>query len=636
MQTMSHIFLLILSLSLFSCAIGGKRNHLGQRIIPLEDFFRNPVVSQYSIAPDGKHFAYLKPYKNRMNIFVQDVARKHPEVRLTSQEDRDIAGFFWKGNQTLIFIRDFGGDENFHLFRVSLDQKNEQDLTPFEDTRVGVVDKLEEIDPSSILISMNKRNKTLFDVYRLNIDTGDLKLVAENPGSIMGWLTDHNGQVRIAVASDGVNNTILYRDSEKQKFTTLMQINFKDSFDPQMFDFDNRHLIVLSNLGRDKSALVVYDPKTKKEKKVLYGRDDVDLMGVNYSRLRKKLTSVDFVTWKLDRNFVDPATKEVFAQLTEKLPDQEIHIVSQSRNEDQLIVRTFSDRSLGSFYLYDVEKQKLTLLAELSPWLKSEQLAPMTAIEYQSRDGLTIPAYLTLPLGVRPGQKLPTIVVPHGGPWARDVWGYRPGVQFLANRGYAVLQMNFRGSTGYGRKFWAASFKQWGKSMQDDITDGVEFLIEQGIADRERIGIYGVSYGGYAVLAGLAFTPDLYAAGVDYVGVANIFTLLETIPPYWKPMLDKFYEMIGHPVKDKTLLKEVSPVFHVDRIKAPLMVVQGAKDPRVKKSESDQIVEALKSRGIDVPYILKEDEGHGFQNEENKFELYAEIEKFFAKHLLEN
>ena len=256
----------------------------------------------------------------------------------------------------------------------------------------------------------------------------------------------------------------------------------------------------------------------------------------------------------------------------------------------------------------------------------------MEPLSYVSRDGLTINGYLTLPKGVKP-QNLPLVVNPHGGPWVRDEWGYDPEVQFLANRGYAVFQMNYRGSTGYGKSFEHAGYKQWGKKMQDDITDGVNWLIKKGLADKKRIGIYGASYGGYATLAGLAFTPDLYTCGVDYVGISNLFTFLKTIPPYWKPELLMMYERVGHPVKDKNLLEEASPVFHADKINAPLLVIQGASDPRVNINESNQIVSALKKRGIDVIYIVKGNEGHGFRNEENRFEVYEAMEKFFAKYL---
>jgi dipeptidyl aminopeptidase/acylaminoacyl peptidase len=292
-----------------------------------------------------------------------------------------------------------------------------------------------------------------------------------------------------------------------------------------------------------------------------------------------------------------------------------------------------SDRTLGWYYLYEKKTDKLTKLADRNPWLKEEDLSEMKPIEFKSRDGLLIHGYLTLPKGAS-AKRLPVVVIPHGGPWARDVWGFDPEVQFLANRGYAVLQMNFRGSTGYGRKFWEISFKQWGKTMQDDISDGVKWIINQGIADPQRVAIYGGSYGGYATLAGLTFSPELYTCGVDYVGVSNLFTFMKTIPPYWKPYLDMFHEMVGDPQKDSTLLASASPVFHVDNIKVPLLVAQGAKDPRVNINESNQIVDALKKKGIDVTYLVKENEGHGFHNEENRFDFYEAMEKFLAKHLL--
>lgn len=277
----------------------------------------------------------------------------------------------------------------------------------------------------------------------------------------------------------------------------------------------------------------------------------------------------------------------------------------------------------------------MTFLAEISPWLNEETMGDLFCVNYKSRDGWDIEAYLTLPKGytLETAKNLPVIINPHGGPWARDEWGFDPESQFLANRGYAVFKMNFRGSTGYGRKFLEASYKQWGLSMQDDITDGVNWLIEKGIADAKKIAIYGASYGGYAVLAGLAFTPDLYACGIDYVGVSNLFTLLESIPPYWKPMLEMMYEQVGDPEKDKELLERISPVFHSDKIKAPLFIAQGANDPRVKKAESDQMVEAMKQRGVEVQYMVKEDEGHGFHNEENRFDFYRAMEKFLSEHL---
>ena len=335
------------------------------------------------------------------------------------------------------------------------------------------------------------------------------------------------------------------------------------------------------------------------------------------------------------RHFFDPQTEESFRKLQAQLPGYQVSTTATNKAEDMKIVYAGNDRTRGTYYLYDVKADKLTKIADLAPWIQAEEMAEMIPVSYPSRDGLTIEGYLTLPAGLtmETARQLPVVVNPHGGPWARDSWGYNPEVQFLANRGYAVLQMNFRGSTGYGRKFKELSYKQWGQTMQNDITDGVRWLISQGIADSTRIAIYGGSYGGYATLAGLTYTPDLYACGVDYVGVSNLFTFLQTIPPYWKPMLDMMYEMVGDPQKDSTMLAAYSPALNADKIKAPLLVVQGANDPRVNKAESDQMVAALRARGVDVDYMVKDNEGHGFHNEENRFAFYRTMERFLAKHL---
>jgi dipeptidyl aminopeptidase/acylaminoacyl peptidase len=604
--------------------------------IPLKDFFKNPVIGSYQISPDAKNMAFTAPYKKRMNIFVQSLElptgdnkkiKLGRKKRLSTVTDRDISGYFWKGNQTIIYARDFDGDENYNLFAIDIKSKETKALTPFKDVRVGILDDLEDLSDDEILITMNKRKKEIFDVHRLNIRTGEIKLEVQNPGNITGWQTDHDGKVRIAISTDGVNTSLFHRKDDKEDFQKIMTTDFKTSFSPVFFSFDNKDLFAISNVKRDKACAIKYNLAKKKELKTIYCNPNVDVAGLHYSKKRKVLISSTYYTWKLERTFFDEDMMKIFTELQTRLPNMEIGLVSKDKEENTFIVKTESDRNRGVFYIYDSSKKILKKLAEISPWLKEEDLNHMKPIEYRSRDGLLIHGYLTLPKDSS-GKKLPVVVNPHGGPWARDDWGFNPLVQFLANRGYAVFQMNFRGSTGYGKKFWEASFKQWGLKMQDDVTDGVNWLIKQGIADPKRIAIYGGSYGGYKVLAGLAFTPELYACGVDYVGVSNLFTFLNTIPPYWKPYLETMYEMVGHPEKDKALLKKTSPVFHVDKIKAPLMVLQGAKDPRVNINESDQIVEALRKRGVNVKYIVKENEGHGFRNEENRMLLYTELEKF--------
>jgi len=595
----------------------------------LKDFFRNPERTGFALSPDGTYLSWVAPYENRLNVFVRPLAGG-PEKRVTSETARDISGYFWKGDR-ILYVKDFGGDENFHVVSVDLEGKDLKDLTPGEKLRAEIVDDLED-DPGFLLLSHNRRDPRVFDVYRVDVKTGKEEQVAQNPGNITGWMTDHAGRLRVALTTDGVNNSLMYRETEKDPFKVIVTTNFKDSVAPLLFTFDNKGLYVASNRGRDKSAIFEFDLATAKEGKLIFEHPQVDVSGLAHSRLRKVLVAASYTTWKTERHFLDAESKAMFEKVSAKLPGYEVGFTASDKAEKHFIVAAYNDRSRGARYLYDKATGALTLLAQVSPWLKEADMAPMKPVAYTSRDGLTINGYLTLPNG-KEAKGLPVVINPHGGPWHRDVWGFNPEVQFLASRGYAVFQMNFRGSTGYGRKFWEASFKQWGGTMQDDITDGVAWLVKQGIADPKRVAIYGGSYGGYATLAGVTLTPDLYAAAVDYVGVSNLFTFMKTIPPYWKPFLDMMYEMVGNPEKDKARMEATSPAFLADRIKTPLLVAQGAKDPRVNKDESDQMVAALKKRGVEVEYLVKDNEGHGFRNEENRFAFYGAMETFLGKHL---
>ena len=597
--------------------------------IPMRDFFKNPQEAGHQISPDGKYLSWVAPYERRLNVHVRPLAGG-PTGRVTSETARDLSGYFWKGER-ILYVKDFGGDENFHVVSVNLKGEDLKDLTPGEKVRAQIIDGLID-DDKHIIVSHNKRDAKVFDVFRTNVATGEEKLIAQNPGNITSWQTDHDGKLRVAGTTDGVNTTLLYREKEEDAFKPILTTNFKETVAPLFFTFDNKRLYVTSNRGRDKLAIFEFDPITAKEGKLIGEHADVDVSGLNFSRKRKVLTTVNFTTWKGERIFLDKESEAMFKAAEAKLPGYEISFTSANKAEDKFIVATFNDKTRGKRFLFDKATGKLDFLADISPWLVEADLADMKPVSYKSRDGLTINGYLTLPKGVA-AKNLPVVINPHGGPWARDAWRFNSEVQYLANRGYAVFQMNFRGSTGYGRKFWEASFKQWGKTMQDDVTDGVQWLVKQGIADPKKVAIYGGSYGGYTTLAGVAFTPDLYAAAVDYVGVSNLFTFMGTIPPYWKPYLEMLYEMVGHPEKDKELLTATSPALHADKIKTPLFIAQGAKDPRVNKAESDQMVEALKKRGVVVEYMVKDNEGHGFANEENRFEFYEAMEKFLATNL---
>ena len=389
--------------------------------------------------------------------------------------------------------------ENFALYAVDIDGGNYKPLTAFDGIRTQIIDELEE-DDDHLLISLNKRDKRVFDPYRLNILNGKLEMLAQNPGNIISWLTDHEGKLRIASASDGVNITLLYREKESDEFEEILTSSFRENLTPLFFTFDNKNLYAASNLGRDKSAIVKFNIEKKEESEVLFEHPDVDVSNMSYSKKRKKLTTITYFTDKKNRKFLDDKIKKMFDKLKLKLGDYQIDLASENKDETKFIVRTSSDKTHGAYYFYDSETDELNMIESISPWIKEEDMAAMQPIKYKARDGLTINGYLTLPKGME-AKNLPVVINPHGGPWYRDEWRFNPEVQFLANRGYAVLQMNFRGSTGYGKKFWVASFKEWGKKMQDDVTDGVQWLINEGIADPERIAIYGGSYGGYATLA---------------------------------------------------------------------------------------------------------------------------------------
>ena len=620
----------ILIFLLFYSVIGSICASIEIPLIPMKDFFRNPQKIGFSLSPDGTHFAFLQSWEDRLNIFTQKIGEEK-EIRITESSERDIAGYLWANDQRIVYAQDDAGDENFKLYAVDIDGSDRKILTPFEEVRVLLVDDLED-DPDEMLMTINYRDKRLFDVYRININNGEMEMVAKNPGNIVGWLTDHDGKLRIATTSDGVNKSILYREKESDPFEVMITTSFKETLAPLFFTFDNQYLYISSNLDRDKQAIFKYDIVHHQFLEEIYSHPEVDVSTLLKSEKQKKITGVAYFTDKRKYHFFDQERKTLQEELEQRFPGYEVVIADRSKDENKLIIVTYSDKVLEAYYFYDLITGEFKKIVEISPWLDEEFMADMQPIQYTSRDGLIIHGYLTLPREL-PSKDLPVVINPHGGPWARDYWGYNPEVQFLANRGYAVLQMNFRGSTGYGRKFWELGFKEWGRKMQDDITDGVNWLTEKGIADPDRIGIYGGSYGGYAALAGLAFTPDLYACGVDYVGVSNILSWFEAIPPYWEPLRDMFYEMVGDPEKEQELLKAASPLFHVDNIKVPLFIAQGANDPRVPKAESDQMVEALKVRGIEVPYMVKENEGHGFANEENRFDFYRAMEKFLGKYL---
>lgn len=632
-----------------NASTSGQNNNSFKQLPPLinrEIFFGNPQIAGAKLSPDGKFLAFEKPLNGVMNVWVKRIEEPFEAARpVTADTNRPIPGYFWsRDGRYILYIQDKGGNENFHIYAVDPAAVTAKDksvpparnLTPFEKVQVRLY-ALPKKAPDSIIVGFNDRNPQLHDVYRLNLTTGKRELLIKNDQNIASWTTDLDGNIRLAVRQTQDGGTEVLR-VEGEKLVPVYTCRFEETCNPVRFHPDGKRVYMVTNKGNDVNLtrFVLFNPETKESEGVdVDPQKEVDFGAPVFSEATDELIATAYIG---DRLRIYPKTKEFardLAFLKQNLPDGELNLQSATNDDRLWLVSVQSDVDPGSTYLFNRETRKIEKLYESRPELPEENLASMRPIRYKARDGREIPAYLTIPKGVEP-RNLPVVVLPHGGPWARDTWGYNPFVQFLANRGYAVLQPNFRGSTGYGKAFLNAGNEEWGTgTMQHDITDGVKYLIEQGIADPKRVGIFGASYGGYATLAGLAFTPDLYAAGISYVGPSNIITLIQTIPPYWEPIKKIFTLRVGDPnnPQDRERLIEQSPLFSAKQIEAPLLVIQGANDPRVKKAESDQIVVALRDLDRDVQYIVAPDEGHGFRGETNQLAVTAAIERFFARHL---
>jgi len=599
-------------------------------LIPRELLFGNPERAQGRISPDGSRMSYLAPKDGVLNVWVKTVGKDDDKV-VTDDKLRGIRLHSWAmDNKHILYLQDQGGNENWHVYAVDLDKGSVRDLTPFENVQAQIV-ALEPGLPNEMLVQMNKREPSKMDLYRIDLTTGDSKLVGENPGNIVGWVPDFQYRVRGAYAAteDG-GFDLLVRDNEADSFKVLIHWGPEDEGQPFGYTPDATGIYVGDSRGADVTRLKSVDLKSGEEK-VIAADQRVDVGDVMIHPTKHHVEAVSFnydrTRWKV----LDPAIAGDFEAIARFVPG-EFTIVSRDLADKNWLVTATSDTKPTQYYAYSRGTKKGTLLFSVQPKLEEFTTAPMKFVEIQSRDSLTLASYLTLPAGVDP-KNLPMVLNVHGGPWARDNWGFNPEVQWMANRGYAVLQVNFRGSAGFGKKFLHAGDKEWGRKMQDDLTDAVKWAIAKGYADPKKVAIYGGSYGGYATLAGAAFTPDLYACGVDIVGPSNIMTLIASIPPYWQPLVKLFYTRVGDPQTEEAMLKERSPLFSANKIKIPMLIGQGANDPRVKQAESEQIVAALKGNEQYVEYIVYPDEGHGFARPENRLDFYGKSEKFLAKYL---
>jgi dipeptidyl aminopeptidase/acylaminoacyl peptidase len=614
-------------------------------LIDRELFFGDPEISGAQISPDGKFIAFIKPLKGTRNVWVKRTEEPFDAAKpVTADKSRPINQYFWsRDGKYILFVQDKAGDENYNVYAVNPadspasgeDVPAARNLTDAKGIRAAIY-AVPRSEPDAMYVGLNDRDKAWHDLYKVKISTGERTLMRQNTERITGWVFDLKDQLKLATRAAENGDTEVMRVDDKG-FTKVYSCNVFESCGPVQYHKDGQRLYLETNKGTgiDLTQLELFNPITGKEEIV---ESDplkrVDFGGATFSEVSDELIATTYNDERVRIYWKDKSFEADYKLLQKKLPGREISFSDSTKDERLFLISAFSDTEPGERYLFDRQTKKLTLQYRIREKLPRASLAPMKAVRYKSSDGLEIPAYLTLPKGVEP-KGLPVVMVPHGGPWGRDSWGYNGFAQFLANRGYAVLMPNFRASTGYGKTFLDAGNKEWGQKMQDDVTWGAKYLISEGIADPKRVGIMGGSYGGYATLAGVTFTPDMYAAGVSIVGPSNLITLLESIPPYWEPIRKLFYERMGDPntPEGKAQLLRQSPLGSADKIKTPLLVVQGANDPRVNKRESDQIVIALRDRGFPVEYIVAPDEGHGFARPVNNMAMFATAEKFLAKHL---
>lgn len=607
------------------------------------DYFARPKASQFKLSPNGRYLSYMeKDDKAKNHVYVKDVVTGKVQ-RAIEEKDELIKGYGWINNERLFYAMDKGGDENYHIYATNIDGSNTKDLTPFEGVKANILNILKD-QKDFIIISMNKNNKQIFEPYKLNVITGELTQLYENKDAanpIQGYDFDKDGVLRgFSKVYNGVQVQYYYKDLTTGAFNLLKTTNWDDQFGIIEFNYASANkdeAYVMTNLNGDKTEIVLYDLKKNQEISKVYSNKDYDVSGMDISR--KRNWEVDYFGYEGDKYVIVPVSKfykSLTSTLNKAFKGKQYYIIDNDDNETKFLIVVQSDKLYGTYYEYDATGKKLSLLYDLMPQLKEQDMAEMRPITFKSRDGLILHGYITLPEAALKGEKVPLIVNPHGGPQGiRDSWGFNPETQLFASRGYATLQVNFRISGGYGKEFLRAGFKQIGRKLMDDLEDGVQYCVEQGWVDKNKIAIYGGSHGGYATLMGLVKTPDLYVCGVDYVGISNIETFFKSFPEYWKPykeMVKQIWYDLDNPEEAK-IAKEVSPIYHIDKIKAPLFVVQGANDPRVNINESDQMVTALRQKGFDVPYLVKYNEGHGYQREENRMEFYQDMLGFLAKYL---
>ena len=602
-------------------------------LIPRDTLLGNPERANPHIAPDGKRLAWLAPdERGILQVWVETIGQHDARV-VTADKSRGIQSYGWAfDSKTILYAQDAAGDENFHVFAVDLDTHNARDLTPWQGVRSELVAASPKF-PGRMLVALNLRDRKLMDVHRIDLRTGAVELDTKNPGGVARWLADDDMIVRAATITTADGGTELrIRDSTAGPWRTLIKARMEENLAALDFSKDGRSIFLSTSIGTDTARLVRHELASGTETDIAHS-DDADLSDAMIQPTRHVVQAAAFDPGRKHWTVVDPSVQGDFDALA-KISGGDFTVVDRDLADRTWLVSFDSDRAPTRYYSWDRAAGKATFLFSTQHKLDDAPLAAMKPVNFAARDGMKINGYLTLPLGAPP-KNLPMVLAVHGGPWARDIWGFNPYVQLLANRGYGVLQINFRGSTGFGKKYLHAGDRQWGLKMQTDLADGFKWAVDEGIADPARVAIFGGSYGGYAALAGAAFTPELYRCAVDECGPSNLFTLLASIPPYWEVARSIFFTRVGNPddPRDKEPLTRASPLFSADKIKIPLLIGQGANDPRVRQAEAEQIVDAIARHRGSALYVLYTDEGHGFVRPENRLDFTARMEKFLADNL---
>lgn len=620
------VFLILLVTSLQSC---DKKKPIDENIATA-DFFVQAEKTNFMFSPDGKRLSYIGFDDHCRNIFILDLVNPDSSKQLTYQSDMNVQYYFWADNESIVFSNTQSYRDSLRLMIIDVQTESQKYLIPPSREKLRWINK--DSNKDELVAAISTKDSSIFDLYSIDMTTGEKELILQNPGNIARWYASSDGEVRLALTNDSLEESLLYRASTEQPFVEVKKNDFITSVFPIGFVRNSiDHIYALSNEGRDKIALVEIDLSTGEEVREIFSHPKVDINFDGYSTTTNEMLFASYTVDKNEQVFFDEKLESIVSKLKKQFEEKIIRILDVDLDTEQIIFKVYSDVDPGGVYYYNKVNDDLKLLVEEHPGLKGKRLNRMEPVQFTTRDNKQINGYLTFPGNKR--KDCPLVVLVHDGPARRDVWGFNPEVQFLASRGFAVFQINYRGSSGFGKEFWTAGFKQWGGKIQTDIIDGVTWLIHEGVVDKDRVAIMGNGFGGYSALHAATFSTSMFKCAISTSGFSNLFTFFREIPPHLQQYLQLYYEVIGNPHLEPDLFRAISPVFHADKVKIPVLFVQGGKDNYSSITDANQFVQTLKKNNIPVKYIYKEEEGRRFKNEENKISYYLEVVHFLDEYL---